>query len=311
MNDHDLIDELRDAMRARTDHTEIPDGFAENARRTAHRRSARRATATGAPLLAAAGIATVVATGVGSGRSSSPQARTPNVTVSGGRSQDIIYVVKRVKANLAADTHDGTVIQSDDYRAGQLSSDGSLINLGRKVYDGYGYTAPDGTEFSTDTYYDTDGSVEITGFDTYAPGGNGTGTQTETVINPAKQEYSRRQYPGTPDPDAATTPSMFSTPSQVQQALQSGQVTQAGTATIDGTPTIALTFTLQSAPPASAVLYVDAQSYEPLRMAWQVNGSGHVLSVENWMPATPGNIALAKDDSIPASYTEAAPAKVY
>jgi hypothetical protein len=68
---------------------------------------------------------------------------------------------------------------------------------------------------------------------------------------------------------------------------------------------------LQSVPPANAVLYVDAQSFQPLRMAWQVEGAGHVLSVENWMAATATNIALAKDDSIPAGYTEATPAEVY
>ncbi len=298
-------------MRARTDYTEIPDGFVDTARRMARRRSARRAATAGTPLLAVAGIATVVATGVGSGRSSAHQAAPPNVSVSTGRSQDITYVVKRVKAHLAADMQDGTVIQTDDYRTGQLSSDGSLINLGRKVYDEYEYTAQDGTEYSTETYYKPDGSVEITGPDTYVPGANGTGTETEITINPAKHEYSRQQYPGTPDPDGSATPSIFSTPSQVQQALQSGQVTETGTATIDGTSAIALTFTLQSVPPATAVLYVDAQSFQPLRMAWQVEGAGHVLSVENWMAATAANIALAKDDSIPTGYTEAAPAEVY
>jgi hypothetical protein len=29
------------------------------------------------------------------------------------------------------------------------------------------------------------------------------------------------------------------------------------------------------------------------------------------VPATPGNIALANNDSIPAGYTQAAPAEVY
>jgi hypothetical protein len=88
-------------------------------------------------------------------------------------------------------------------------------------------------------------------------------------------------------------------------------VTQAGTATIDGTPAIALTFTLGSVPPANAVLYVDAQTDQPLRLAWQVTGGGHVLSVEDWMGATTGNIALAKNETIPAGYAQAAPAEVY
>jgi hypothetical protein len=43
INDNDLIDELRDGMRAHTDRTEVPQGFVDHARRTARRRSARLA----------------------------------------------------------------------------------------------------------------------------------------------------------------------------------------------------------------------------------------------------------------------------
>ena len=311
MNDNELIDELREGMHARTDHTEVPNGFADHARRTARRRSARRAAAAGTPLLAAAGVATVLATSAGSGGSSPRAAQAPSVTAGGGQAHDTAYIVKRVKANLAADSQNGTVIHSVDYRTGQVSSAGSLVNLGRKVYDEYRYAAPDGTEYSQDTYYNQDGSVQLTGFDTYVPGANGQGTDTETVINPANHEYSQSQYPGTHDPDGGATPNLYSSPTEVQQALQNDQVTQQGTATIDGTQAIALLVNVPSDPPQTTILYVDAQTYQPLRTVQQVSGSNHVLSVEDWVPATPDNIAMAKNDSIPAGYTQAAPNNVY
>jgi hypothetical protein len=319
MNDNDLIDELRDGMRARTDHTQVPHGFADHARQTARRRSARRAAAAGTPLLAAAGVATLLATSAGSGGGSASSslrgAQAPNLTVGGGHAQDTAYIVKRVTANVAADSQNGSVIHSVDYRTGEASSDGSLVNLGRKVYDEFKYAASDGTEYSRDTYYNKDGSVQLTGFDTYVPGAKGQGTDTETVINPASREYSQTQYPGTSDPDRGPTPDLFSTPSQVQRALQSGQVTHQDTATVDGAQAITLSVAVPAAPDQTAkidlLLYVDAQSYQPLRTVQQVNGSNHVLSVEDWMPATPDNIAPAKNDSIPAGYTKAAPNKVY
>jgi hypothetical protein len=59
---------------------------------------------------------------------------------------------------------------------------------------------------------------------------------------------------------------LWSSPSEVQQALQSGQAPQKGTTTVaDGNP----------------------RPY-----------------VADWMPATPDDIAKAKDDPIPAGYTK-------
>lgn len=311
MNDNDLIDELREGMRVRTDHAEVPDDFADRARRTARLRSARRAAAAGTPLLAAAGVATVLATSAGSGGSSLPGTQAPTVTVGGGQVYNTAYIVKRVQANLAADAQSGTVIQSNDYSTGQVNSDGSLVNLGRQVHRAYEYVAPDGTEYSRETYYNQDGSVEIIGFDKYVPAANGEGTDTSTTINPAKREYSQARYGKTPDPDGGMTPSLHSSPSQVQQALQSGQVTQDGIATVDGTQVIVLSVTVRSKPAQSTVLYVDAQTYQPLRAVWQVDGSGHVLFVQDWVPVTRDSIAKAKADSIPSGYTKADPAEVY
>lgn len=50
-------------------------------------------------------------------------------------------------------------------------------------------------------------------------------------------------------------------------------------------------------------LYVDAQTYEPLRTVLVLGGLPS-LWVADWVPATPDNIATATDDSIPAGYTK-------
>jgi hypothetical protein len=311
MNDNDLIDELRDGMRARTAAAEVPEGFVDHARRTARRRSARRAAAVGTPLLAAAGVATVLATGASSHGSSAHGAQAPNLPADGGQIHDTAYIVGRVQANIVAASQNGTVVQSDDYRTGQVSSDGSLANLGWKMDDGYEYAAPDGTEYSSETQYWQDGTVQLATFDSYVPAAGGDGTDSETVINPASHEFSQRQYQGTPDPDGGAGPDLFSTPSQVQQALQSGHVAQLGSATINGTHAIALSVAVPSNPPQTTILYVDAQSYRPLRLVRQVNGGGHVLLVQNWVPATPANIGMAKNQAIPSGYRRATPAEVY
>lgn len=56
-------------------------------------------------------------------------------------------------------------------------------------------------------------------------------------------------------------------------------------------------------------MFVDAQTYLPLRVTLSVVGSqgGRYvpgLYVTDWMPATSDNIAQAEDESIPAGYTK-------
>ena len=51
-------------------------------------------------------------------------------------------------------------------------------------------------------------------------------------------------------------------------------------------------------------LYVDARTYQPLRTVTVVDGNPSGPYVADWMPATPDNIAKAKDNSIPAGYTK-------
>jgi hypothetical protein len=105
-------------------------------------------------------------------------------------------------------------------------------------------------------------------------------------------------------------PNLHSSPSQVQQASE-----RPGAPDGDGDDRRhagdrALGQRAEGAP-QTTILFIDAQTYQPPRTVQQVNGSGHVLSVGDWMAATPANIAMAKDDSIPSGYTKATPAEVY
>jgi hypothetical protein len=312
MKDNNLIDELREGMRARTDHTEVPNGFADRARRTARRRSARRAAAAGTPLLAAAGVATILATSAGSGGSFPRAAQAPNVAVSGGQAHDTAYIVTRVKAKVAADSHNGTLIHTYAYGSGDVRSDGSIVNLKYEVSNGYEYTAPDGAVYWRTTLYDdAAGTARFDEIDDWIPDANGKYTSTRILINLAKQTYSQNVYDGESGPSTGPTPNLQSSPSEVQQALQNGHVTNDGTTTINGTHAIALSVTLPNrpgvAPSERFTLYADTQTYQPLRTLYAYDGHLN-LEVNDWVPATPANITIAKDDSIPAGYTKVAKA---
>jgi hypothetical protein len=84
----------------------------------------------------------------------------------------------------------------------------------------------------------------------------------------------------------------------------SGQATQKGTTTVHGTLAIALSITVPRARNLHRTLYVDALTCQPLRTVTVADGNPWPY-VADWMPATPDNIAKAKDgDSIPVSYTK-------
>ncbi len=102
---------------------------------------------------------------------------------------------------------------------------------------------------------------------------------------------------------------LASSPSEVRQALQSGRVTRKGTTTVNGTPAVALSVTVPGGmPDARSVhltLHVDARTYQPLRTVTVAGGNPGGPYVADRMPATPDNIAKARDGSIPAGYTKA------
>jgi hypothetical protein len=311
-DDNDLIDLLQSGIAERQSGVSAPDGIGEQARRAARKRTATRVVGAGVPVLAAAGVATVLAVSSGSG----PTAAT-GVSVGGSNGsalsaptgpvkvEDTAYIVKRVKAKIA-DSQTGTVIHAYSYAKGDVSSDGSLVNLGPNIDDEYDYSAPDGTTYMRSAWNNVDGSPYLTGSNVLVPDsvGDGKSTDTRILVNPATHTYTVSHFSGVSNPEAGlTTPNLYSSASQVQQALQNGQVTQKGTAMVNGTPAIALAITLPGSANEDLTLYVDAQTYQPLRSVITLDGDPDLL-VADWMPVTPGNIAQAKDDSIPAGYTK-------
>jgi hypothetical protein len=294
MNDNDLIDQLRDSMRAHTDRTEVPQGFVDQARRTARRRSARRAAAAGTPLLAAAGAAAVLVTSGGSGDSSSHRAQVPTVTVGAGHVYDTAYIVRRVRADL--DT-----VQNDVAETVETGGNG---NPGTDVTaTSWGYTDP-----QSGVQYESSAMVSATGTNIYdqfmvgTPIDNGARWQS-TNLDPVQHLYAVTSSAGSPGPTVAEDIQ------QIRQELDNGQATSDGPATIDGQPTIKLTMPPQEGG-WTVTLYVNSQTYAPVQSFAEAPtnaqdpSAGTGTTTEKWLPATAANIANAQLGQIPADYTQ-------
>ena len=255
----------------------------------------------------------MLAIGSGSGRTatSGPSARgsrgsaTFAPVVSGGpvKIENTAYIVKRVKAKIAQDSLGSTVIHSYVYSSGDVTSNGSVANLGKQTSSGYEYTAPDGAVYQRNT------AGDITGIGVTDPAVNGQRNISLTVINHANDTYSvRPRYSVTADGNSPEGPSLTVaiSSSKVLQALQSGQLIKMGTTTVNGRKATALSVKLKQrsgVTPVRVTLYVDARSYQPLRevVSTAANEGPYVA---DWLPATPGNVAKAKDASIPTGYTK-------
>lgn len=227
------------------------------------------------------------------------------------KGEDTAYIVKCVKAEIADASQSSLVLHTYSYFSAHESRDGSLVHSGPKRGEGYQYIAPDGTRYQRNWTYNKDGSpTGIIGHGVTGPVVNGKQDVALTIINRASHTYSQTQteysVTGGANAPGSPTPSLASSPSEVQRALQSGQVTQKGTTTVNGTSVIALSIPvpLPDAQSVHLTLYVDARTYQPLRTVTVVDGNPNGPYVADWMPATPDNIANAKDDSIPAGYTK-------
>jgi hypothetical protein len=217
--------------------------------------------------------------------------------------------IEQLQSGIADAGQSSLVRHTYGYFSARESSAGSLVHSGPKSGEGYHYIAPDGTAYQRNWTYNQDGSpTGIVGQGVTGPVANGKQDVALTIINRANRTYSQTQteYSVTSGPNApgASALSLASSPSEVQQALQSGQVTQKGTTTVDGTPVIALSITVPHAQSVHLTLHVDARTYQPLRTVTVVDGNPSGPYVADWIPATPDNIAKARDDSIPAGYTK-------
>jgi hypothetical protein len=316
LDEDNLIDLLQSGIAERQSRISAPDGIGEQARRGARKRTATRVVGAGVPVLAAAGVATVLAvssgsgptaaTGVGVGGSNGSALSAPTGPV---KVEDTAYIVKRVKARIADDGQSGTVIHTFLYAKGDVSSDGSPIDFGPKQGEGWNYDGPDGTQYQRNVAVNAGGrSTGLTGIGVTHPVVNGKSDVTLTVINSNNRTYSQTQTEYSVPADAPeTSPAvdLQSSPSEVQHALQSGQVTQEGTTTVNGTEAITLSVTQPSSVDLDYTLYVDAQTYQPLRTVTVGTGADNSAAyVADWIPATSENIAQAEDHSIPAGYTK-------
>jgi hypothetical protein len=314
--DHnELIERLQFGIAERQSRVSAPAGIGEDARRAARKRTATRAVGAGVPVLAAAGLATVLATSPGSGPAGANgpgaggAAQAPAASGGPVHGEDVALVVKRVKTQLSGDTSSSFVVSSLQYDSADVSSDGSLGNLGNELSHGWSYDAPNGNEYGR-----TVGVGKDAGIDNFGVTGaviNGHSKVTSTIINDINHTYSRQitdySVPANAKSSTSGTVELGSSPVAVRQALQTGRVTEKGTATVNGTPAIALSVALPSAYSLSYTLFVDARTYKPLRTEVIGTAAGDANTfVSDWEPATSANIARAKDDSIPAGYTKVA-----
>ena len=220
---------------------------------------------------------------------------------------DTASVDTHAKAEIA-DAGRSVVRHSYGYFTGHMNSDGSFVHPGPKTGEEYVYIAPDATRYARSWRCDKGGRpAGIIGHSVMGPVVDGTQTKTVTIINHADHTYSRERTEYAITGGASAPPwsalDLESSPLEVQQALQSGQATRKGTTTVHRIPAIAVSITVPGAPNLHRTLYVEAQTYQPLRTVTFADGNPQPY-VADWMPATPENIAKADDHSIPAGYTK-------
>lgn len=204
------------------------------------------------------------------------------------------------------------VIHTYGYFSAHLNSDFSLVHSGPKSGEGYQYLAPDGTRYIRSCSYRQDGTpTGIISHGVLGPVIDGSQHSTLTVINHGSRTYGEEltEYSvNGAGKSYSPSPDLASSPAEVRQALENGEVTQQGTTTVHGTPALAVPVpvprTVGRADSIHFTLYVDARTHQPLRTVTVVDGNPHP-GIADRLPATPDNIAKAKDDfTIPAGYAK-------
>jgi hypothetical protein len=280
-------------MRERTDRTEVPSGFADRARRTARRRSARRAAAAGTPLLAAAGVATVLAATGGSQNASPRAGQSAHITEGGGQMYETAYIIRRVRAHLDAAGQSDVV---ETVEAGGNGNPGSYVTA-----TSWRYTDPQsGVEYTSSAMVSRDGTNMYDQFIVGTPINSGVRWQY-TNLDPVQHLYAVSGNVGPKDAGGSDV-------EQIKQELDRGQATREGTATFDGQSTIKLKFREPTG--SLSTLYVNSRTYEPVESIGVEVTNAHDPSLstdtttERWLPATAANIAMAQLAQIPAGYTQ-------
>jgi hypothetical protein len=300
LNDTDLLEELHAGMTERADTIDAPSGLVAGARRIARRRTATRAATAGVPVLAAAGVATVLAVSGGSGHraallpaGSGAQASTPQAPLD--HAQDTAYIVRQVSAKL---DQAGQTEVVEEVSAGGNGNPGS-----DSTSPSWSYTDP-----QTGNYYSSSRLISSGGTDIYdqyivgTPDGNQMRYQS-TNLDPVQREYAVQTSVG---PVASDNPAADA--QQIKSELANARAIQDGTATIDGQPTIKLT--LPKTAGYTDTLYVNAQTFEPVESTGEMvinpndGADGTNTVTEKWLPGTTANVANAKLAQLPPGFTE-------
>ena len=254
------------------------------------RRSRRRARVA-VPALAvavAAGVAVVVATGAAGGSNGSSNIGasgspgSPSGAVAHG--QDVAYIVRRVRSHLVAGT--GEVMEYPSTGGGNFS------------YDSWGYTDPQtGAQYLSTAGTLANGTTFYSETQDATPS-NGGMQYRNVFVDPIQKVYTVSDG----HTSTATALPVPAPVQQLQQKLNSGEATREGLVTINGAAALKISFATTQGPQGStSTLYVNPQSYEPVRFVWTVGTSTDAV---NWLPATTANIANAEPAQIPAGYTQ-------
>lgn len=315
MNDSELMEELHIAIEQFTDGVSAPAWLPARARQIARRRAISRTVGAGGCVVAAAGVATVLAT------SSAGPTTAKHELANLPQARDTAYIVKHVRAALAA---------SPGYVTESVLPDGEQDWM---------YVDPTtGVQYQRDIY----------------PAASGTpGSETAIVATPVNGylhfdivNVDNADHIWTQSESVASAPIptgvqvggiadlLGNTPQQIRQALANADVTQTGTTTVDGTAAIELSFpdsgtvighansqgnesppeivttptSGDAAAASTATLYIDSQTYQPLSevTTTTTSGGGTATATQNWLSATPANIALSKL-TVPSGYTQETP----
>ena len=240
---------------------------------------------------AAAGAAVVVATGAIGGSNGSSNiggGGSPGSHVGAvAHGHDVAYVVGRVRAHLAAGTDEVIEYPSTGGNFG-FDSWGYVDSQTGAHYMSSVGTLADGTTFYSETQEGTPS--------------NG-GLQFKNVnADPIHRIYTVDEYHMSTVQPLPVPPAV----QQLQGELKSGQATPEETVTINGRSALEISISSSKGDQgATSTLYVDPQSYEPIRFVWTAGTSTDAV---NWLPATPANIAKA-EPQIPAGYTQVSSAQ--
>jgi hypothetical protein len=302
-HNNDLIDELSAGIAERMAEIHAPEDLAHEARRIARRRTTKRALGAGLPALAVVGaVGALVATSGSSGSAAIDSVRVvgQHAPAQPATAQDTAYIVRRIRARLAvADGGRGVVLSTLDKTSYPIYRDVTYLDPRTQIF------------YQSDKAYTRQGRELFANVDADIPIRNYMHFRAFTIDysdHTWAQGESVASEPFQKHPAAAThplPPGAMSPASAVEKALSSHLATRAGTTKIDGIPVIVLKGT---AGQDHITLYVNAQTYQPLREAQRTRGKFHLDTITDVLPATAANIARAKNPpKIPPGYTRTSP----